>query len=46
MQVQPETPGFMDIINMFNNWAKDNVGYLAIGGVTAYALWHYGRNKE
>ncbi len=46
MQVQPETPGFMDIINMFNNWAKENVGFLVIGGVTTYALWHYGRNKE
>ena len=46
MQVQPETPGFMGIINMFNNWAKENVGFLVIGGVTTYALWHYGRNKE
>jgi len=46
MQVEPETPGIVDIFNMFNDWARDNVGYLAIGGVTAYALWHYGRNKE
>ena len=46
MKIEPETPGIAEIIKMFNDWAKDNVGYLAIGGVTAYALWHYGRNKE
>mgnify|MGYP000278861495 CR=1 FL=1 len=46
LKVEPETPGFMDILQLFNNWAKENVGFLVIGGVTTYALWHYGRNKE
>jgi len=45
MQVEPTTPSFIDILNTFNSWAKDNVGYLAIGGVSAYALWHIGRQK-
>ena len=46
LKIEPETPGFMDILKLFNNWAKENVGFLVIGGVTTYALWHYGRNKE
>jgi hypothetical protein len=46
LKIEPETPGFMDILQLFNNWAKENVGFLVIGGVTTYALWHYGRNKE
>tara|TARA_R110000824_G_scaffold155075_1_gene327297 strand:- start:2042 stop:2449 length:408 start_codon:yes stop_codon:yes gene_type:complete len=46
MKVEPTTPTMIDILNLFNDWAVKNVGYLAIGGVTAYALWHFGRNKE
>ena len=45
MQVEPTTPTMIDILNLFNDWAVKNVGYLAIGGVTAYALWHYGSSK-
>ena len=46
MQVEPTTPTMADILNMFNDWAVKNVGYLVLGGTVAYGIWHFGRSSE
>jgi len=39
MQVEPTTPSLKDILSVFNEWAKDNIGSILLGGFVTYLIW-------
>jgi len=39
MQIEPTTPTFKDILGVFNDWAKENIGSILLGGFVTYLVW-------
>jgi len=45
--IEPQRPGLLEILESFNDWVKDNVGYTIIGlGVVAGIYWAGARSNK
>ena len=49
MQVQPEAPTGLDIVknlaSVFNDWIKENLGYVILGGVMIGSVYYMGKTN-